>query len=282
VTIELPDAATSILAEGRQAYLAVASAEGPHVTPELYAWSGGRLWSAVATTTLKAKVVGRHGVAGALVTGRDRSVVLHGRVDAIDLRRPGAWSGPAGVAATSRALARFAARNVDDLVAFGADLVRGRLGASLPAARVVLCFTPEAAALIEGDAVTGRWGAWADVGGGSTASRPVSPAGRPVVVGLPGPLAVPGRWREEEGVVHVLPDVLGVAVAAAEGAVMASRRWWPLGLVDDEYVAPGPAAKRGTLLRGQGRRSGNRGRIEVRIDREVTWDGVRTASRPTP
>ena len=78
---------------------------------------------------------------------------------------------------------------------------------------------------------------------------------------------------------HVVPDLLGFA-AAADDAVTANRRWWPLGLVVDEYVAPGPAAKRGTLLRGQGRRNGTRGCIEVRVDREVNWNGVRTASRP--
>src|SRR5215207_9899413 len=121
--------------------------------------------------------------------------------------------GIAGAAVTARALARFTARNVDDLVAFAADLVTGRLGASLPAARVVLCFTPAAAALIEGDAVTGRWGAWAALGGEPSTSRTASPVGRPVVVGLPGPLAVPGRWREEDGVVHVVPDLLGFAAA---------------------------------------------------------------------
>jgi hypothetical protein len=278
VTLELPAAVTSVLAEGRQAYLAVASAHGPHVTPELYAWSSGRLWSAVATTTLKARVLHRHAVTGVLVTGRDRSVMLHGRVDVIDLRRPGAWLNPLRLPATGRALARFTARNMDDLVAFAADLVTGRLGANLPAARVVLRFTPEAVALIEGDTVTGRWGRWAALGGEPPTSRTASPTGRPVVVGLPGPLAVPGRWRQAENVVHIVPDVLRLA-AAADDAVKASRRWWPVGLVMDEYVAPGPAAKRGTLLRGRGRRNGTCGRIEVRIDQEVEWNGVSTASR---
>ena len=39
----VPPVAVSVLQEGRQAYVAVRSRNGPHVTPELYAWSGDTL-----------------------------------------------------------------------------------------------------------------------------------------------------------------------------------------------------------------------------------------------
>ena len=61
---------TSVLAEARQLYVGLESRKGPHVTPELYAWSDGRLWFAVATSTLKARVLGTgQRVAGVVSAG---------------------------------------------------------------------------------------------------------------------------------------------------------------------------------------------------------------------
>ena len=59
--MKLPDDLTSTLKEGRQAYVAVPSKQGPHVTPELYAWSDGRLWFAAAAGTVKSNVLKREG-----------------------------------------------------------------------------------------------------------------------------------------------------------------------------------------------------------------------------
>lgn len=268
---ELSARAVSVLAEGRQAYLAVDSTGGPHVTPELYAWSDGRLWMAVASTTLKARVLRQRPVAGALVGARDRTVVLQGHVDVIDPRRPGGWlREAASLPGTARALTRFAARNVDDLVAFGGDLLTGRLGLRLPATRLLLRFTPAAAVLVEGDAVTERTGSWAaeGPGGGGT----VGSAGRPVVIGLPGPVALPGRWRPESGEVHALPDLL--ALAGPTPPTGECR----VGVVDDDYVAPGPAAKQGTLRRGSGRVDTPAGLVRVQFERAVEWQGVTTVA----
>lgn len=267
-TVEVSPRMASVLAEGRQAYLAVDSTGGPHVTPELYSWSDDRLWLAVASSTLKARVLRRRAVAGALVGVRDRAVVLQGRVDVIDPRRPQDWLRDVGsLPRTARALTRFATRNADDLVAFGGDLVTGRLGFRVPATRVLLRFTPSAAALVEGDAVVERSGAWAsDERPGR--SRVAGSAGSPVVIGLPGPVALPGRWHREAGQVHVLPGLLALA-----------DRGRQVGVVDDDYVAPGPAAKRGTLHRGTGRIDRRAGVVRVQVDRAVDWDGVTTATR---
>jgi hypothetical protein len=48
--------------------------------------------------------------------------------------------------------------------------------------------------------------------------------------------------------------------------------------VVDEYSAPGPAAKHGTLLRGTGHINDNSGFVDVEPDRLVEWDGVETMS----
>jgi hypothetical protein len=50
-------------------------------------------------------------------------------------------------------------------------------------------------------------------------------------------------------------------------------------VVVDDYGAPGPAAKRGVLVRGRGRVAADEpGFVEVDPDAATTWSGVETAS----
>ena len=57
-------------------------------------------------------------------------------------------------------------------------------------------------------------------------------------------------------------------------------------VVTDDYRAPGPAAKTGTLLRGKGavEFDGALAHIEMTVERETTWDGAsaRTEDRSAP
>ena len=76
------------LNEGRQAYIAVPSKDGPHVTPELFAWTADRLWFASASTTLKSKVLAADGRAGVVVSAGGRDVLLTGGVTRFDIRQP--------------------------------------------------------------------------------------------------------------------------------------------------------------------------------------------------
>jgi hypothetical protein len=91
----------------------------------------------------------------------------------------------------------------------------------------------------------------------------------PVVVALPGPAVVPGRWSATSGTLQIDPNLLDQAGV---------RRETTLALVADECVAPGPAAKVGTLLRGTGRRDGRSGRVVVVADTLTTWDDVDMAT----
>lgn len=270
----LPDPLVSVLEEGRQVHLAVDSRHGPHVTPELYAWSGGRLWFAAATTTLKAKVLRRRPVAGAVVTVPGRSMVVSGEVTAYAPWRPLELAAHLrDLPAATRALAWFSLRNATDLAAFGRDTLTGRTGWRPPPPRTWFALRPVGAALVEGDRVVERW-RWAvpqPVGTGRAEAAPSG--GLAAVAALPGPVAVPGSWFPDDRILRVPAEVLGLA---------GLPRRFPMSVVTDEYRAPGPAAKRGALVRGEGWLDAERaGVVHVEPRRVVHWAGTETSSTPT-
>ena len=265
--LQLTDAAASLLAEGRQVHVAVPSKRGPHVTPELYAWHGDRLWFAAASSTLKAKVLGRRPEAGAVVTGHGRSVVLRGPVDRFDLLDPlGIARLASDVGRAGLALGAYAVRNAPDLLAFLRDTATGRLGSRIPPRRILFALEPTAAACIENEALVACWGDWTCTG--------VEPAprsrggGEPAVAALPGLVAVPGRWFADEQQFRTAPALLELSDLDTE---------LELSVVLDRSNGPGPAAKEGTLVRGRGTRTG-RGVVQVAKDTVVEWDGVETTS----
>lgn len=270
--LELPDSARSILAEGRQAYIAVPSRNGPHVTPELYAWSGGRLWFAAASSTLKAKVLARDPFAGAVVTIAGRSIVLAGRCavfDACDVR--GMALQAHHLPEATRAVTSYALRNAADLVSFIGDAATGRLGHRLPPSRVLFALDPSQVAVVENDVVR-MWAGW---DGQDPADHAVTPSGgERAVAAFRGPVAVPGRWFPDERLLHVPGGLLSLLR-------IQPGRPFPISVVVDQYRSPGPAAKQGRLLRGEGcMRADEVGWIEVVPDTIVDWDGVETSSRP--
>jgi hypothetical protein len=277
MTIELSTSALSILAEGRQVHVAVASRRGPHVTPELYAWWDDRLWFATATDTLKARVLRRDPSLGAVVSGAGRSVLLAGEVEVFDPLDVGGLLGGAGrLPGAAQALARFTVRNAPDLMAFGRDLLTGQLGLRLPPLRVLVALTPTAALTLENEVVTWSGGTWSSVDAGDvdsvdSPSTDLPVGGLAAVVAVDGPVAAPARWFADDEQVLVAPPLLALFPADR----------FELGVVVDDYMAPGPAAKQGTLLRGTGRRiGGTPGLIQVDLERQVEWDGVATSSTP--
>jgi hypothetical protein len=274
MTPELPAAMLGVLGEGRQAHVAVASRRGPHVTPELYTWSGGRLWFAAAATTLKAKVLQRNRTLAAVVSVAGRSVILTGEATAFDPLRPTDLLRSASDAPRlARALTSYTTRNAVDLAAFVGDTFTGRLGMRPPPRRVLFALAPSRAALVENDLVVDRqgWGTPVPADGGPPGHVPAG--GERAVVALPGPVALPGRWFADERRVHVPGQLL---------ELVELDRTFPMSVVTDDYNAPGPAAKRGSLVRGEGRVV-DRGASMISVDphRVVEWDGVETSSVDT-
>jgi hypothetical protein len=267
--LELPVSLVSTLAEGREAYVAVAAKDGPHVTPELYTWSSGRLWFAAATSTLKANVLPREESAGAVVTAAGRSVVLTGEVTAFDPRDPVGVVRRAGeLPRATNAVLSFTVRNAADLLAFGRDVVTGRLGLRPPPARALYALRPTSAALVENDALVGCFGDWSCDPTEGTDDGAVPAGGEAAVAAFPGAAAFPGRW---------FPDTCRLHVAPAALQLLGLDGTFAISVVVDEYTAPGPAAKRGTLVRGVGHVDGTEpGFVAVEVERVIAWDGVRT------
>lgn len=197
-----------------------------------------------------------------------RTVLLQGPVESFDPRDPRALLASAGRApAAARALVSYGVRNASDLLAFGSDLGRGRLGRRPPPLRTLFALDPVEGALVERGAVTHGWGSWsADP---DSVGAPHRPGGVAVVAAMTGPLALPASWFPDDGLVQF---------EAGLACRLPSESPFPIALVTDEYSAPGPDAKKGLLLRGSAHTTCEPSELMVDLDRMVEWDGVETSS----
>lgn len=267
----VPDSALGLLHEARQAHVVVPSRGGPHVTPELFAWSEGRIWLAAASSTLKVRVLRRNPKAGLVIVAPGRTVTLSGPVQLFDALSPLSLVGSAfAIPSAVRSLLRYGVRNAPDLIAFAGDALTGKLGWRIPPRRVLIAITPERGAYLENDAVVEGWGSWAAAAGDLATAAPAG--GVHAIAGLTPSMGVPARWFAEEGHLWVPPSLLELSEVGPT---------FPLSVVTDDYGAPGPAAKAGTLLRGTGQvEDVEGGLVTFTAEREVEWDGVDTSARP--
>ena len=247
--------------EGRQVYVALESAKGPHVTPELYTWSDGRLWFPAATSTLKARVIDDGSRLAAAVVGRGSTVIFEGVAELFDPRRPSTILRASAAPRMLRALTSFGVRNTSDLLGFARDTVKGDSVSRIPNARLFICVAPERMALIENDRVAWQSGWHAHV---IAPPADVPSGGEPAVAAFDGPRIAPARWFADDERAFVSPDVLALHGVSGDTGVA---------VVVDHYNAPGPAAKQGVLVRGDGVVDDN-GWIDVTARRTVAWDGA--------
>ncbi|HEV2888979.1 MAG TPA: pyridoxamine 5'-phosphate oxidase family protein [Frankiaceae bacterium] len=258
----------SVLDEGRQAYVAIVTKDGPHVTPELYAVAGDQLWFLVAATTLKAREIPNNTRVSGLVRVGGRSVLLSGTADVYDVRSPADIGRAVSDPTVAKALTGFLLRNAGDLAAFGKDLLSGRLGRKVPPRRVLIRLRPTRAALFDGTSLVSRAGDWPGsvTGAGKAETLRGSRDAAVGWLGPDGPVALPARLDEECAYVP--------AVAAALAGLPKEA---PACVVTDDYGRPGPAAKSGTLLRGTGRLDED-GRASIDVAKTTEWDGIKATT----
>ncbi|HEX7167788.1 MAG TPA: pyridoxamine 5'-phosphate oxidase family protein [Acidimicrobiales bacterium] len=308
VDLAAPDL-SAVLDASRSLRVAVASKKGPHVTPELFVVLDGRIWSFTAASSLKVRVARGSSRVGIAVGGDDRDtdsggrLVLGANVTVLDPARPIAAVASGFAIDVPRVIAAFASRHAFEIAGGAVDVVLGSFGL-VPGRWVLLAFDVDAVAVL------GRGGMMRAEGwspGTATftptedaddADADADDADDAVAIDVPvdaipspvrhlldrdvatlgwnttsGPIALPVAWDGATSTATVDGGVFTAVGAAKRG---------PAALTFDEWVAPGPAGKRGVMLRGDGRteREDGDGRVVVRIevDRAVAWDGIATSS----
>jgi hypothetical protein len=246
-----------VLDESDLLYVAVDASRGPHVTPAVFERDGGRLWFITPRRSVKARVIDRRREVAGLVTWRDRAVVIGGRARITDPLTGRGLTSFGRLLDLPLAGAGYLARNSRHFLGTLRDEDPARLALS----RLVVSIDIRRVALLRGLAVEDRWGDWDDqdlVPRGpapagyvpdltplpATVARLLGSDGR-VVSGWPtvsGPVALPGRWRADTGVVETSAAALALAggLPAGPACITAQRARYRL------------KSKQGVLLSGEG------------------------------
>jgi hypothetical protein len=221
------------------AYLAVETAEGPHVTPLLFAATPDRLWFGIGRRTFKARAVARRRAVAVVVPGEEASAAIRGVATLLD-RIP---ASPSELARAPFALPAFAARNAFEMAAFARDVARGAQPQSISPVSVRI----DSLDLFE------DWQAQAALGW-------MTPAGL---------IAVPATWDPRTERAHAPAAPFRQAGGPADA---------PACVCIDESEGLGPLAKRGRLLRGRGHvtLNGDVASVELDPDRVTRWKGFQT------
>jgi hypothetical protein len=232
-----------VLAGASIAYLAVETESGPHVTPLLFAATPDRLWFGIGRRTLKARAVAKRPAVGVVVPGANASVAIAGQATLLD-RFPVAQ---AGLGRAPFALPAYAARNALEMATFARDLARDRAVQPPP---TPLSVRVESVELLE------SWQATAVLGW----------------LAPDGPIALPARWD---------PRAARARVPSAPLRAAGGPRTAAACICIDESEGRGPRAKRGTMLRGQGRaRIGTEtASVALAVERVTRWRGFATETR---
>jgi Pyridoxamine 5'-phosphate oxidase len=248
-------AIATVLDRGEFCHVAARTERGPHLTPLVFALSGGSVWVTTSRGSVKARTWRTDDVVAGLVRGGgDDAVTFAGRARAYDLLDADTWPNVlARAAAVAAASLRFSRKNARFFAGYAVDSRRVPL-AWTPPGRVFVEIELDAAALIRDGEVVERAGEWRDSDASPVRSRSSFRAvampdafealpnrvrralgedgeGALALEGERGPAVVPARWRaDDDGLVAAVPiEPLGLADATAScPAALAIDRpsWW--------------------------------------------------------
>jgi hypothetical protein len=210
----LSTAVRGVLEDGAFCAVAASTPGGPHCTPLVFAFSGGRLWLTTSRGSVKARSWRADPRMAGLVRHGDLAVSFTGTVRGYDLLDTGTWGASVvGAPAIARASVRFSKKNARFFAGYAVD-ARQVPFAWTPPGRVFEAIDVERTALIDTRGVDegrGRWEGEAE----SHATFRASKKGSDPLALLPPDIAG-ALGREGMG---------SLAVAGAHGSVVLPVRW---------------------------------------------------------
>ena len=237
----LSTAVQQVLEDAPFCAVATSTPRGPHCTPLVFAYSGGRVWLTTSRGSVKARAWKADPTVAGLVPLGELGVTFTGSVRAYDALDRNTWGAAvAGATSIARATARFSKKNARFFAGYAFDARQVPL-AWTPPGRVFVGIDLERTALLDEDGVQegrGRWGGEAlgratfrqtkqgpDPFGALppevAASLGRSGVGSLTVSGARGNVVLPVRWLAEASALYAaLPaESLALADAGAEAAV---------------------------------------------------------------
>jgi pyridoxamine 5'-phosphate oxidase-like protein len=184
----LPERAERVLEGGTFCFAAADTPRGPHLTPLVFALSGGHVWLTTSRGSVKARAWAREPrVAGLVQHGVD-GVAFAGRVRTYDVLDAGTWAPSIlGAPALAAAGARFTRKNARFFAGYAVDARQVPL-AWTPPGRVFARIELERGALLHGGSVLETWGPWPGTSGSAQRFRR-SARGPDPLEGLPAGVA---------------------------------------------------------------------------------------------
>ena len=231
----LSTAVQSVLEDGRFCAVAASTPGGPHCTPLVFAYSGGRIWLTTSRRSVKARAWRLDPSVAGVVRSGDLVVTFTGTVKTYDALDKRTWAAAvAGATSIARATAGFSRKNARFFAGYAFDARQVPL-AWTPPGRVFVGVDVERTALLDADGVQegrGRWGGQAashatfrrsttaDDPFGSLPQEVVEGVGRAgdgvlAIHGERGLVTLPVHWRADEHELFVALPAQTLAIAGA-------------------------------------------------------------------
>lgn len=262
-------AVSTVLAEGRLAYVAIDVGRGPLVTPVLYGARGDDLWFVTNRNALKAKVLARRPSVGWVVGADGAAVVMTGEAQLFSLSDPRAAVARAALLTRAPgALLSWAKRNPRQVAGFlGDSIVRPRR--ALPQDVVLVRLKPATSLVVplpSGHDEPAADDLVASALPASLAHLAARPTGVLGLITPEGPVALPVAW---DGTTATLPEAAADLVADPRAASCVTF---------DDPVRNRPTQQRGVVLRGDGSLSRDAAGLRWTLtpSRVTYWDGFDT------
>jgi nitroimidazol reductase NimA-like FMN-containing flavoprotein (pyridoxamine 5'-phosphate oxidase superfamily) len=261
----LSTAVQSVLEQGQFCYVATSAPSGPHCTPLVFAYSGGRLWLTTSRRSVKTRSWKVDPSAAGLVRHGDLAVSFTGAAKLYDALDRSTWGDAvAGATSIARAAAAFSKKNARFFAGYAFDAKQVPF-AWAPPGRVFVGIELDRTALVDEDGVQegrGRWGGtWTSHETFRRSTRGEDPLaalprevkqalgtegiGALTLVGDRGPVVVPARWRADDHALYAALPAETLSLAAAGPDV-------PAALTVDEASAWRARDMVGAMVQGTG------------------------------